>query len=141
MYISVNEKDIELSTKLGTAVELEKKYKLPIMSIFQNLGQATTTELVDIVCIAAKKANTESDIKNELLENWDYMDLFSNVQELVAKMMFSGTDEQNEAKIDKMMFSDEQKNGVRALLGLPKKIIQQQMPESTGNTSSEQVTN
>ena len=119
MFVKINEKEYELSTKLGTAMLIEKKFKIPVKDIFEKLSIATTEELIAMVEIAAKQADKTVDIATELINNYDYLDLFILVQELVVKIMFAGTAEQNEAKLSKLKFDEEAKNAIRELLGLP----------------------
>lgn len=133
MFITVGTNDYELATKLGTSIKLEQKFKLPLMEIFSNVEKAEITELLSILAISADKVN-DKDFKDDLTENWDYTDLQNAVQELLTRLMFSGSDEQNEKKIDKFPVGEEQKNAFREMLGLPKKDI------SVLNSSSEQPT-
>lgn len=131
MFIQIGENEYELSTKLGTAMAIEQKFKVPIIQLFGKLGEATADELVAIVEIAAKKTGDKS-FRAEMLERFDYLDLFNVVQEIVVRLMFSGTSEQNEAKLAKYPATDEQKNVIRGLLGMPIPEV----PElSTGNES------
>jgi len=118
MFIKIGEKEYELSTKLGTAMAIERRFKVPVIQLFGKLSEATTEELVTIVEIAAKKTDDKS-FRTEMLEHYDYLDLFRTVQEIVVRLMFSGTPEENEAKLARYPASDEQKNVIRGLLGMP----------------------
>ena len=133
MFITVGTNDYELKTKLGTSIKLEQKFKLPLMEIFSNVERAEITELISILAISADKVN-DLNFKNELLEDWDYTDLQNAVQELLTRLMFSGSDEQNEKKIDKFPVGEQQKNAFREMLGLPIKAV------LIENNSSEQPT-
>lgn len=137
MFITIESNLYKLSTTLGVTREIEKKYKIPVMQIFPKLGEALTDELVDIVCIAAGKVDAKNgenkDFRQAIFNEWDYTDLLSVVQELVARLMFSGTPEQNEIKLAKFPGSEELKNVLRGFLGMP---IPQQSPESAESTGS-----
>ena len=133
MFITVSNNDYELKTKLITSIKLEQKFKLPLMEIFSNVERAEITELLSILAISADKVN-DKDFKNDLTENWDYTDLQNAVQELLTRLMFSGSDEQNEKKIDKFPVGEQQKNAFREMLGLPIKAV------LTENNLSEQPT-
>lgn len=133
MFITIRTNEYELATKLGTSIKLEQKFKLPLMEIFNNVERAEITELISILAISANKAN-DGDFKIEIAENWDYTDLQDAVQELLTRLMFSGSDEQNENKIDKFPVGEQQKNAFREMLGLPIKAV------STENNLSEQPT-
>lgn len=138
MFITVGTNDYELATKLGTSIKLEQKFKLPLMEIFSNVERAEITELLSILAIASVKANDKDfvkEFKDDLTDKWDYTDLQNAVQELLTRLMFSGSDEQNEKKIDKFPVGEEQKNAFRELLGLPIKEV-----ALTENNSSEQPT-
>ena len=138
MFITVGTNDYELATKLGTSIKLEQKFKLPLMEIFSNVERAEITELLSILAIASANANDKDfvkEFKDDLTDKWDYTDLQNAVQELLTRLMFSGSDEQNEKKIDKFPVGEEQKNAFRELLGLPIKEV-----ALTENNSSEQPT-
>jgi len=122
MFIEVETNTYELKTKLDTSIKLEDKFKMPLMEIFSNIEKAEITELLSILAISADKVN-DKDFKDDLTENWDYTDLQNAVQELLTRLMFSGSDEQNEKKIDKLPVGEEQKNAFREMLGLPIKAV------------------
>lgn len=117
MFIKIGNDDYELSTKMGVGKKIEDKFKQPIMQIFASLDQALTEELVTIISIAAGKLN-DAVFTSLLYDEWDYTDLYSAVQELIARLMYGGTPEQQAAKIAKSPMADEQKNALRELLGL-----------------------
>lgn len=127
MFININGKEYELSTKLGISIKIEKKFRLPLTQVFEKIASAEIDELVDILAISANKLN-DKDFKSEILDNWDYTDLQTNVQELLARLMFSGDSEEVEEKIKKYPVGENQKNLIRRMLGI--------LPE----TSSEQHT-
>lgn len=127
MFININGKKYELSTKLGISIKIEKKFRLPLTQVFEKIASAEIDELVDILAISANKLN-DKDFKSEILDNWDYTDLQTNVQELLARLMFSGDSEEVEEKIKKYPVGENQKNLIRRMLGI--------LPE----TSSEQHT-
>ena len=119
MIITVGEREFELKTKLGTAAALELKTKRPLASILGALGDATVTELIDMLLAAAgKEVGTE--LRELLSEHWDFIDLQTAVQELLVRLMFSGSPEDIERKMSKFPDMDEaQKNTFRQMLGLP----------------------
>lgn len=122
MLITVGTNEYELKTTLGVAVTLEAKFHLPLMQIFGKLDNANTAELLEVIAIAAGKRNEEARaFRGELLEEWDYMDLLLAVQGLLTRLMFSGSPEQQEGKIANFPAGEDQKNGIREMLGLPKK--------------------
>lgn len=118
LFIHVGGSEHELSTKLGVGRQIEAKFKVPINQLFGKLDMAETPELVDIVCIAAGKAS-DKEFRDAIYDEWDYSDLYGTVQDIVARLMFSGTPEQIEAKIARTPGSEAQKNALRELLGLP----------------------
>lgn len=119
MFITVGDREYELSTKLGVASAIEKRFHKPLPQIFGLVGDAEIPELITIISLAAGKQNDQT-FAQELLDNWDYIELQTAVQQLLAKLMFSGTPEQVESKIEKFPASEEGKNAIRELLGLPK---------------------
>lgn len=119
MFITVGDREYELSTKLGVASAIEKRFHKPLPQIFGLVGDAEIPELITIISLAAGKQNDQT-FAQELLNNWDYIELQTAVQQLLAKLMFSGTPEQVESKIEKFPASEEGKNAIRELLGLPK---------------------
>lgn len=118
LIITAGTKTYELKTTLGTAMKLENKFKLPLTELFGKIDKAEINELTDILAIAADKQN-EIEFKSQLYDNWDYTDLQMAVQELLARIMFSGTTEQIEHKLEKFPVSANQKNAIRSLLGIP----------------------
>lgn len=121
MFIQVGDKEYELSTKLGVASAIENRFHKPLPQIFGLVGDAEIPELITIITLAAGKQNDKS-FAQELLDNWDYVDLQTTVQKLLAKLMFSGTPEQVESKIEKFPASEDGKNAIRELLELPPKL-------------------
>ena len=129
MLITVNGTDYELSTKLGTGKKIEEKFKVPLVQLFGKLGDALSSELTDIIAIAAGKAG-DSGFMREIDDNWDYSDLYNTVQELVLRFQFSGSPADIERKLVKYPGNVELKNAIRELLGVP--IPKPALPESTG---------
>ena len=128
MFITVGTEEYELSTKLRVSKDIEKKFQMSFLEIFEKITRAEIHELLSILAIAAGKTGDASfyaDIENE----WDYMELLDTVQRLIAKLMYSGTPEQVEVKLDKHPGGEPEKNFIRGMLGLPKKEI----PDGTGN--------
>ena len=128
MFININGNEYELSTKLGISVKIEKKFRLPLTQVFEKIASAEIDELVDILAISANKLN-DKDFKTEILENWDYVDLQSAVQELLARLMFSGDSEEVEEKIEKYPVGENQKNLIRRMLGISPKTLSEQLTE------------
>ena len=128
MFININGNEHELSTKLGISVKIEKKFRLPLTQVFEKIASAEIDELVDILAISANKLN-DKDFKTEILENWDYVDLQSAVQELLARLMFSGDSEDVEEKIEKYPVGENQKNLIRRMLGISPKTLSEQLTE------------
>ena len=128
MIINVNENKYELSTKLGISVKIEKKFRLPLTQVFEKIASAEIDELVDILAISANKLN-DKDFKTEILDNWDYVDLQSAVQELLARLMFSGDSTEAEEKIEKYPVGENQKNLIRRMLGISPKTLSEQLTE------------
>lgn len=138
MFIEVGENTYELHAKLGISIMIEKKFKQPLVKIFDNLEEAEIPEMITILGIAAKKLGKNDEFKdfeNDLLENWDYTDLQLAVSDLIINLMFSGTPEQIEKKLEKFPGDEQQKNAFREALGLPKKEV-----VSTENSLYEQPT-
>ena len=127
MYIDIDGEHYELFTKLGIALAIEKRFKAPLTSLFDKINTAEVPELLDIIAIAAKKEK-DSGFKEELLNAWDYTDLLLTVTELIVRMMFAGSADQTESKLEKLSMGETQKNAMRTMLGLP---------VSTGQQSSE----
>lgn len=127
-----NYNEYELKTTLGTAVKIENKYKMSLTEVF---GKLESAEIHELVCILSTAGGKENDVefKNVILDNWDYTDLQMAVQELLIKLMFSGTEEQIENKLSKFPVDEHQKNVFREMLELPKVSL-------TANNSSEQLT-
>lgn len=120
MFIKIGKNEYELSTKLGTSLKIEKKFKLPLTQVFDKISVAEIDELVDILSISAGKIH-DGNFKEEILDNWDYTDLQCAVQELLSRLMFTGSDEDIETKIEKYPVGEAQKNLIRGMLGLPSK--------------------
>lgn len=116
--VNIGNVEVELKTKLGVAVAIEQNFgKKPLTTIMSQLGNAEIEELVEIIAIGAGKKN-DTTFKNLVLENWDYVDLQSTAQELIANIMYGGTPEQQEAKIASTNMPDTAKNAIRKILKL-----------------------
>lgn len=124
MFIKVNENEYELSTKLGVSLKLELRFKLPLTQIFDKIAAADINELIDIISLSAGKLSDKA-FRNEILDAWDYTDLQYTVQELIARLMFTGTDDEVEAKVEKYPLGETQKNLIRKMLGIPLKSSEQ----------------
>ncbi len=130
MILQLGGGSCELCCNLGTALAIEKHFKKPIMQIFSGMDTLESLELLKILEIAGRKLD-DREFSSKLLEHFDYLDLFFAVQELMARLLFGGTPEQQETKLDKFPAGEEQKNAIRQLLGLPLKPITQM---STGTS-------
>ena len=129
VFKTIGETEYEFSTKLGLAVSLERKFSMPLTRLFEHVAAATIPELIAILSFASGNPNNLA-LDNDIQENWGYIDLQNGVQEILARLMFSGTPEEVEAKIEKYPAPAEQKNAIREMLGLPTSPA-----ESTGNQS------
>lgn len=118
MYILVDGQEYELNTKLITSKRVEKKFNVPLGQLFSQLQNATVEELIKILAIAADKERDDS-FRTAIESSWDYADIFLAVQELVARLTFSGDAESIEKKMQRYNLSEEQKNVFRGLLGIP----------------------
>lgn len=128
MFIIIGDTEYELSTKLGTAVKIEQKFKVPLMAIFDRLDTAEIPELISILAIAAGSTG-DREFVEAVQDNWDYTDLQSAVQELITRLMFSGDAATVEAKLAKFPADESQKNAIRELLGMEIPAV----PESIGS--------
>ena len=117
MYLTINEENYEMSTKLIVAKKIESKFKLTIMQIFQKLDSAMIDELLDMVLITISKENDQA-LRTAIFETLDYLDLFAYVQEVIVRIMFSGTPEQNEKKLQKLQGDEVMKDSIREILGM-----------------------
>lgn len=127
MFLTVGDTEYELSDKLGTAENIEIKFKKPLMEVLVYVESATIPELISIIAIAAGMIG-DAKLPKDIKDNLDYIELQTAVQTLLARMMFSGTPEQVEKKLDKFPGGENAKNAIRGLLGLPT-----QTTPSTGN--------
>ena len=128
MFININGNEYELSTKLGISVKIEKKFRLPLTQVFEKIASAEIDELVDILAISANKLN-DKDFKTEIKKKKKYVELQSAVQELLARLMFSGDSEEVEEKIEKYPVGENQKNLIRRMLGISPKTLSEQLTE------------
>lgn len=118
LSIQVGENAYPLSAKLIVAKRIETAFQTPLGSLFGRLNNAQLDELIKIVCISADRLN-DKEFTTAIYENCDFSDLLFAVQEIIAHVLFSGTPEAIEAKLAKYPAGDDEKNGLRALLGLP----------------------
>ena len=122
MYIKVNGLDYELKTTLGVTAKIEKRFNSTVPNLSQRLATATVDELLDILIIAIVAEDpTKKTLRNDMLDEWGYFDLFTAAQSLFTALMFSGTPEDAEAKIDAYRGDENEKNALREMLGLPTK--------------------
>lgn len=129
MFITLGDTEYELKNTLGVAERIETKFKKPLTEILAYVEAAVIPELITIIAIAAGMTG-DAKLPEDIKDNWDYIELQTAVQELLARMMFSGTPEQVETKIEKFPGGEDAKNAIRGLLGIP---IPVQPTPSTGN--------
>ena len=118
LTIQIGENAYPLSAKLIVAKRIETAFQTPLGSLFGRLNNAQLDELIKIVCISADRLN-DKEFTTDIYEHCDFSDLLFAVQEIIAHVLFSGTPEAIEAKLAKYPAGDDEKNGLRALLGLP----------------------
>ena len=118
MFLELGDKTIELKTTLGVTRKIEKRFKATAAEVFEHIGAAEIDEHLAILKIAANE-ESDIDIESYIMENWDYFDIMMATQELVARLVFSGTTEQMDAKVQKYPVTEAQKNSIRGLLGIP----------------------
>lgn len=124
MIIEISDKTYELKTNLGAVKRVESQTKRSLGEVLANIGEATVDEQIRVLKIVEN--DKDSDLADAIAEEWDYMDLQNAVQEALMRMLFSGTPEQQEAKIDKYPVGESEKNMMRMVLGLPIKTIPSQ---------------
>lgn len=118
LTIQIGENTHPLSAKLIVAKRIETAFQTPLGTLFGRLNNAQLDELIKIVCISADRLN-DKEFTTAIYENCDFSDLLFAVQEIIAHVLFSGTPEAIEAKLAKYPAGETEKNGLRALLGLP----------------------
>lgn len=129
VYKTIGETEYDFTTKLGLAVSLERKFGMSLARLFEHVAAATIPELISILSLSSGNPNNQA-LDKDIQENWGYIDLQNGVQEILTRLMFSGTPEEIEVKIEKYPAPEEQKNAIREMLGLPTSP-----KESTGNRS------
>ena len=126
MTITANGKEYILDTSLQTLERIQDRLSKPAAQIFTSINEMTTAKQISLLCIAAGKEGGQT-LREDILsdsDNWGMFKITESLEELVAKMLFSGTTEEKERQISKAFGDDEQqKNAVRAMLGLPQKPI------------------
>ncbi len=129
MTINIGEKTYELKTSLKVAKEIEEAFKSELIKILGNIGQAKISEMLKMIKIAARENGDE--VVKEADEELDYGELMSIVTELIANIMFSGTPEEKENKIQRFPGDEETKNAMRALVKIPlKDLTGEELPKS-----------
>jgi len=123
MFVQIGDKEFELSTNLGTVKAIESKLKMPLMSAFEKIGDATVEEMITLLSfgLGGRKQAEEEGLVAAIEADMDYATIWAVLQEYIVSMMYSGTPEQKEAKIAKSNFDEQQKNAFRRMLGLPTK--------------------
>ena len=72
MYLELNGTKYEVSTNLGTAYEIEKKYNKKVGAILENIDDKEIDQIIPILYIGFKRKNptiTEEEFKNKVLED------------------------------------------------------------------------
>lgn len=123
MTITIGKKEYELKTSLSVAVALEKKAGKPLMQIAASLNDAEVEELLDVIKTAADTEDRQS-IGADALECWGLYNAQLAANELLTRLVFSGTTDQIEKNIEKYPVSEAQKNVIRETLGLPTKELE-----------------
>ena len=118
MFLTIGDTEYTLNTTLGVAENSEKKFQKPLMDLLGYVESAVIPELISIIAIAAGMIG-DAKLPQVIRDNMDYVELQTAVQELLARMMFSGTPEQVEKKIEKFPGGEGAKNAIRGLLDLP----------------------
>jgi hypothetical protein len=117
MTIEAGEKSFELQTNLLTVQRMEQTLGVSAMNVFDNLESATVEEFLKILKSGfAPKDPQREELEFAVLEHWGMADIFLASQELIAKVMFTGTDAQKEKKMEKLRIPEDRKNALRELL-------------------------
>ena len=75
MILKLNGTDYEVSTNLGTAYEIEKKYNKKVSAILENIDDKEIDQIIPILYIGFKRKNptiTEEEFKNKILDDEDF---------------------------------------------------------------------
>lgn len=116
MIIRVGERAYELKTTLGTTRKIEEHYNGSLSDVMQSVDEMTVDQLSVLLSIAAGQGTGDMELRDAILDNWDYSDLLMAAQGLIARLMYSGTPEQVEAKLDKQGMDEQAKNEMKRLL-------------------------
>ncbi len=130
MDMTINGTDYEISTKLRVVEAIEQKFRCPFSEMFGRVQTGEVKELIDILS-AGVPAEKRQDLKADIEEAWDYMELTMAVNDFCIKAMFSGTPEQIEKKLENFPADEQGKNAIRELLQIPTVPIP--TPETSGN--------
>ena len=72
MILKISGKEYEVSTNLGTAYDLEKKYNNKIVKILESVEESDTNKILDILFVGFKRKNkdiTEDEFKELVLSD------------------------------------------------------------------------
>lgn len=116
--IDVQGVQLQLDTSLRTIQRMETKFRQPMNAIFAKMEDALVVEMLTILTIGSGEQEG-SEVLEHLRNTLDYSDMVLLLNEYVARLMFSGTPEQNEAKMERMGTPEDQKNALRKVLGMP----------------------
>ena len=123
IVVRANGNEYELGTDLGTLEKIQERLGKAATEIFTSIGELPTGKQITLLSIAAgdKGLALRADILADS-ENWGMFRLNEALEELVARMLFSGGPEEQERQISKAFKDDEElKNEMRAILNLPQK--------------------
>lgn len=132
MFIELNGKSYQLRHTLGVAKKLEDKFKKTTTEIMAELKNATIDEMTSMLAIALEDSSQETALKDDLLDHADLFEVSGYCDELLMRICFGGTPQQQEEKIQAFPASARRKDLMRRVLKLP-------IP-STSEELSEQAT-
>lgn len=67
MFITINEKDFELNTKLGTTFRIEERFKKPYLRVLSEIENLTSKEQINLILCGLNK-DEENEFKNAINE-------------------------------------------------------------------------
>ena len=95
LTIKFKGEEYELSTKLRAAFEMQSKFgHKPYMEIFQDVQTMKLEEQIKMIYVSFNLMNpnicSETDFRNELLDNWNLTDVTSTIAKLIEAITFNG---------------------------------------------------
>jgi hypothetical protein len=121
MTLEINGESFVLETHLGAIKRMEAALGgVQAFGVLQQIDSATAGELCNILYAGFPNARKEEAARFKRLsdESWGMFEIFEAAKTLLIHMMFTGTDEQKEARMAQLNMPDERKNEVRELLGM-----------------------